>query len=79
MCVCVGTDYGERSEWFDVEQSLRHGCVLAPLLFNIFFTAVLKVAPAYFRLDPDIVDDMLLKIQRRNSSGAGAMECSEGV
>ena len=36
-------DNGVCSDWFEVEQELRQGCVLPSLLFNIFFAAVLNI------------------------------------
>ena len=44
MLACVRLDDGECSDMFDVGQGLRQGCVPAPLLFNMFFMAVLRVA-----------------------------------
>ena len=47
----VRLDDEECSDKFDVGQGLRQGRVLAPLLFKMFFTAVLRVAEKCFLAD----------------------------
>ena len=44
MPTCVQIDDRLCSGWFAVEQGLRQGCVLAPLLFNISFAVIINVA-----------------------------------
>jgi len=55
---------GEMSSDFDVTNGTRQGCVLAPLLFTIFFAMVLQVAfqdcedgvPIHYRTNDDEFD-----------------------
>ena len=67
MQACVRLDDGECSDKLDVRQGLRQRCVFAPLLFNIFLTAVLRVAEKRFLADAAITDNMV-QLQRKEES-----------
>lgn len=37
---------GSHGDWFDIGRGVRQGCVIAPLLFNIYFDCVVRLALA---------------------------------
>ena len=44
---------------FNVTQGLRQGCVLSPLLLNVFFVDAIHAVLVLFSEDPDILSDLV--------------------
>ena len=76
MRACVRLDDRVCSRWFAVEQGLRQGCVLAQLLFNIFFAAVINVASTRFKAVEGIMD-VLVHLRRKGGRGGGGKQLPE--
>ena len=79
MRACVRLDDRVCSRWFAVEQVLRQGCVLAPLLFNIFFAAVISVASTRFKADEGIMNALVHLRKKRGTGGRGEATAGESV
>lgn len=56
---------------FDVEQGLRHRCVLAQFLLKVVLTAVLRVTEERLLADAAITDvtDSMMQFQRNKEKG----------
>ena len=68
MRACVRLDDKVCKGWFAVKQGLRQGCLLAPLLVNIFFAAVLDVVYTRFKADKGIMD-ALVHLRKKTVAG----------
>ena len=79
MRPCVGLDDRVCSGWFVVEKLFRHRCVLAPLLFNILFAAVMNVAYTCFKADKGIMDALVHLKKKKGVGGRGEATAGEPV
>ena len=73
MLARIRTDDGERSDWFGAGQGPPQGCVLAPLLFNMLLTAILRVAVERFSANADVVKEMVCTKVKDEKEGGEEM------
>ena len=59
-----------------MEQGLRHGCVLVPLLYNVYFAAVINVASTRFKADKGIMDALVHPRKKRGTGGSNCRRIS---
>ena len=64
------------SRWFAVEQGFCQGCVLGPVLFKIFFAAVIDVASTRFKADKGIMDALVHLRKKRGAEGSNCRRVS---
>jgi hypothetical protein len=64
---------GQKFEWFDVQGGVRQGCVIAPLLINIYMDVVVKQALA------QMLDGCGLKLAYRADGKLQSMVRSKGA
>ena len=78
MRACVRLDDRVNSGWFAVEQGLRQGCVLAPLLLNVFFAAVINMTSTRFKANKGIMDALVHLRKKRGAGGSNCQRVSPG-
>ena len=75
MQACERLDDGVCSGWIAVERALCQGCMLAPLLFNIFVALVINVTHkrfyTRFKAGKDIKDAMVHVGKKTRVEGRG--------
>ena len=79
MRACVRLDDWVYPRWFAVEQGLCQGCVLAPLLFYIFFAVVINLASTCFKADEGIMSALVHLKKKRAVGGQGEATAGESV
>ena len=79
MRACVRLDDRVCSEWFAVGQGLHQGCVLAPLLFSIFFAAIINVFYMHFKADKGMMDALVHLRKKKGAGGWGEATTGEPV